>query len=91
MNIDIEKICLDFQKELESDISKKDMFESCVLAKLNSLYTKQSDDFDTLLDSIEKSLDGGDIEYMSKLIKKLAKVVRSNRVSLMSIIERVGK
>ena len=86
MNL-IENACLDLYNAISTNKSKDDILTDCVLDKLNALYCTQTKDFDELIDSLSICLSDDNIEYLSKVIKKLSKIMNGNRARLLKVIE----
>lgn len=87
--VDIKKVCYDFYNVLENKTSSEQVLEQCVVKKLNSLYQKQSDDYDELIETIDKLIDTDNIPAMCKVVNKLSKNMNSNRKQLILLIERL--
>ena len=65
--------------KLSDNRTKEQKLRSLALNRLSSLYKEQSDSIDDIIDNISKSIDIEDIAYTYKPLKKLSRVVNSNR------------
>jgi hypothetical protein len=75
--------------KLSDNRTKEQKLHSLALNRLSSLYKEQSDSIDDIIDNISKSIDMEDIDYTYKLIKKLSRVVNSNRKQLINLLKEV--
>lgn len=75
--------------KLSDNRTKEQKLRSLALNRLSSLYKEQSDSIDDIIDNISKSIDMEDIDYTYKLIKKLSRVVNSNRKQLINLLKEV--
>ena len=75
--------------KLSDNRTKEQKLRSLALNRLSSLYKEQSDSIDDIIDNISKSIDMEDIDYIYKLIKKLSRVVNSNRKQLINLLKEV--
>ena len=75
--------------KLSDNRTKEQKLRSLALNRLSSLYKEQSDSIDDIIDNISKSIDMEDIDYTYKLIKKLSRVVNSNRKELINLLKEV--
>lgn len=88
--LDIEQICKDFDNALDIPITKKQLLTKCASNKLTNLYMSQSDEFDVLLDELERDIDMDDINATRKAIKKLSKTLTHSREHLIAVMERMS-
>ena len=89
--IDLEKICINLDKELSSCDNKENILLSCVTDKLSSLYMSQSDNLDKILSELNTYLDTDNVEYVYKVMKRLSKNLAGNRLQLIKLLEEVTK
>ena len=75
--------------KLSDNRTKEQKLRSLALNRLSSLYKEQSDSIDDIIDNISRSIDMEDIDYTYKLIKKLSRVVNSNRKQLINLLKEV--
>lgn len=75
--------------KLSDSRTKEQKLRSLALNRLSLLYKEQSDSIDDIIDNISKSIDMEDIDYTYKLIKKLSRVVNSNRKQLINLLKEV--
>ena len=75
--------------KLSDNRTKEQKLRSLALNRLSSLYKEQSNSIDDIIDNISKSIDMEDIDYTYKLIKKLSRVVNSNRKQLINLLKEV--
>lgn len=75
--------------KLSDNRTKEQKLRSLALNRLSLLYKEQSDSIDDIIDNISKSIDMEDIDYTYKLIKKLSRVVNSNRKQLINLLKEV--
>lgn len=87
--VNIEKICKDLDKNLTKYNTKEEVLEDCIFTRLNTLYNKQSEKYDIMIDSIYRMIDSDNITDMCTVLKKLSKNINSNRQQLVSLIERM--
>ena len=88
--VNIEKVCNNLMTELSKHNTSQEVLDECVYNKLNKLYTKQSDNYDNMINAIYNMVDRDDISGMCTVLKKLSKNVNSDRQRLISLIERLG-
>lgn len=88
--VNIVDTCTILNKELSKNETKEDILLGCVSTKLSSLYTKQSEDLDNIIDELSRSISIDDIEYMYKVIKKLTKTLNTNRKQLIRLLEEMN-
>lgn len=87
--VDIKTICINFNNVLERKTTSEKVLEECVVKKLNNLYIKQSEDYEELIETIDKLVDTDNISGMCRVVNKLSKNINSNRKQLISLIERI--
>ena len=75
--------------KLSDNRTKEQKLRSLTLNRLSLLYKEQSDSIDDIIDNISRSIDMEDIDYTYKLIKKLSRVVNSNRKQLINLLKEV--
>ena len=75
--------------KLSDNRTKEQKLRSLALNRLSLLYKEQSDSIDDIIDNISRSIDMEDIDYTYKLIKKLSRVVNSNRKQLINLLKEV--
>ena len=75
--------------KLSDNRTKEQKLRSLALNRLSLLYKEQSDSIDDIIDNISKSIDMEDIDYTYKLIKKLSRVINSNRKQLINLLKEV--
>lgn len=75
--------------KLSDNRTKEQKLRSLALNRLSSLYKEQSDSIDDIIDNISKGIDMEDIDYTYKLIKKLSRVINSNRKQLINLLKEV--
>lgn len=88
--VNIVNICTNLDTELSKSETKEDILLNCASNKLSSLYAKQSEDLDNIIDELGKSMNTDDISYMYKVIKKLTKTLNTNRKQLIRLIEEMN-
>ena len=87
--INIEKECFRFLNDLNRCETSEEFLMQCVYDKLNKLYAQQSEKYDSLINTLYKTIDMEDISSMCTVIKKLSKNINSNRQQLISLLERI--
>ena len=75
--------------KLSDNRTKEQKLHCLALNRLSLLYKEQSDSIDDIIDNISRSIDMEDIDYTYKLIKKLSRVVNSNRKQLINLLKEV--
>ena len=75
--------------KLSDNRTKEQKLHGLALNRLSLLYKEQSDSIDDIIDNISRSIDMEDIDYTYKLIKKLSRVVNSNRKQLINLLKEV--
>lgn len=87
--VNIPFMCYSFLNKLETNKTQEELMSKCVYAKLGRLYDTQTNEYDELIDRIEKILDDDTIsdKEVSRVINKLSKNISSNRTQLISLLE----
>ena len=84
----IEESC----KELLSiydDCNRDKMLKTVARKKLIRIYEQENEEFETLLDKLDKAVDYSDVSNVKKCVTKLMRLLSMNRKTLMNSIERL--
>lgn len=88
--VNIVDVCFELESKLCTKQSKEDVLTSCIKQKLNTLYTIQSEQLDSVLSELDKCLEKEDIQHTCTVIRKLSKVLSCNRKQLWKLLEEVS-
>ena len=81
--------CNQLDSRLHSNISKEELLSTCAKKKMVKLYKQENEEFDKLLDSLDRSLDYESYTDVKRCVTKLLKLLQCNRKTLTKTLRRI--
>lgn len=82
--------CNTLEKRLNSGISKDEFFISCVKDKMNKIYNKENEDYDSMLRKLEVCIDYNDPQGVKQCVVKILKLLSKNRKVLLHTLKELS-
>ena len=81
-------ICKDLQESLEKG-SKEQVMNECIRNKMISIYEKNNEEFDSLLQKLEYGVNYNEAAQVKKCVTGLLRLLNTNSKSLMETLKKV--
>lgn len=81
--------CEQLENRLHNCTDKSDLLSSCARGKMIKLYKQENEEFDKLLDTLDRSIDYQSYSDVKKCVTKLLKLLQSNRKTLIRTLRRI--
>ena len=82
-------VCLDLGSSLNDKRTREQLLLDCASNRLSELYLTHSDRLDNTLNELINCVNGDDVDYMCRVLRRLNKCLAHNRNQLISLIERM--
>lgn len=82
--------CETLENRLNSNMTKEDFFISCVKDKMNKIYNRENEDYDTLLRKLEVYIDYNDPQGVKQCVVKILKLLSKNRKVLLHTLKELS-
>lgn len=86
---DILKCCKDVEDRFNNKRSLEKVFNDCVRRRLIDLYNKENEEFDNLLNALDKSIDFNSYSDVKKCVTGLIRLIGKSRKNLNSSLRRL--
>jgi hypothetical protein len=86
---DILKCCQDLENRLNNKRSLEQVFNDCARKRLIDLYNQENDEFDRLLNKLDRSIDFNSYSDVKKCVTSLIRLLGKNRKNLNNSLRRL--
>ena len=89
MSTILKDCCDDLMNTVVNGKSKEELMEQCVREKLMQIYERENAEFDEMIDKLERFIDYNSVSQVKYCIKRIKKLLSSNRKQLYKVLRRV--